>query len=78
MEYDFALGLAAKIGGIQGYSFGYFYKRARKLEKLGITGRLLGDNALHDVIQTLLIERLHGKATPFDSVPNSITRSLDG
>lgn len=76
MEYDAVLGLAASLGDIPQFKFGFFTVRARKLEKLGILGREVGDNALHDTIQLLKAERMSGVPIGLENVPSSVKRWL--
>ncbi len=73
-DYDLALGLTAVLGNVKGFRYGHFERRAEWLAKLGIRGRLPGDNALHDAIQILLGERRSSMTSSFDTLPQSILR----
>ena len=73
-DYDLALVLTAVLGNVKEFRYGHFERRAERLAKLGIRGRLLGDNALHDAIQLMLAERRSSMSSSFDTLPQSILR----
>lgn len=76
LKYDICLGLVAALADLPGFQYGSFAMRAQYLQQKGITGRALGDNALHDAIQLLATERSEGKLLPLDEIPSSIKNWL--
>lgn len=76
LEYDTVLGLAASLAGINNFNFGYFSRRSQTLQEVGIVGRQVGDNALHDVIQCLKRERESSTVISLEEIPISIKRWL--
>ena len=76
LEYDVCLGLVAALAKIDDFRYGYFLRRAEYLELKGVTGRELGDNALHDAIQLLAKERLGGRLLPLEEIPLSLRNWL--
>lgn len=70
--YDFGFGLAAALGHIDDFKFGYFEQRARRRIAQGIPFRQFDDNAFGDIMQLLQDEKTSQKINDVDSLPESV------